>query len=370
MVDVATGIISVVIVSGSLYLSNSENTPESCSVRGGQSRGSHAVFAQTLVRNLAKFAVLMVAVSIVTFFLVGISPIDPVQANVGQAAYANMSEAKRAQLASYWGADTPLWERYINWLTSALQGDMGTSLRYNAPVTQVLAARSLNTLALMVTAWVFSGVIGFALGVLAGIKRDTWIDRVVKAYCFVLASTPTFWLGLIMLMVFSVWLGWFPLGFSVPIGKSAAEVNLLDAIHHMILPALTLSIIGVANIALHTREKTIDIMESSYIRFAQARGMSLVQAARVHGLRNVLLPALTLQFASISEIFGGSVLVEQVFSYPGLGQAAVTAGVGGDVALLVGIALVSAALVFGGNVIANVLYCVVDPRIKRGGGAL
>ncbi len=350
-------------------MSISEKTTRLTALRPGKGAESQSVFAQTLLRNVIKFVVLMFAISVVTFILVGMSPIDPVQANVGQAAYANMSEAKRAQLASYWGADTPLWERYINWLVSALQGDMGTSLRYNAPVTQVLATRSLNTLALMATAWVLSGVIGFALGVLAGLKRDTWIDRVVKAYCFVLASTPTFWLGLIMLVIFSVWLGWFPLGFSIPIGKSAADVNIFDAMHHMILPALTLSIVGVANIALHTREKTIDIMESDYIRFAQARGMSRIQAARAHGLRNVLLPALTLQFASISEIFGGSVLVEQVFSYPGLGQAAVTAGVGGDVALLVGIALVSAALVFGGNLIANVLYCVVDPRIKRGGGA-
>lgn len=325
---------------------------------------------RTIVRNLVRFVILMAAVSVVTFFLVGMSPIDPVQANVGQAAYANMSEAKRAQLASYWGADTPIWERYVAWLGSVLQGDMGTSLRYNAPVTQVLATRSLNTCALMAVAWVLSGVIGFALGIVAGLKRGTWIDRIIKGYCFVLASTPTFWLGLIMLIVFAVWLGWFPLGFSVPIGKSAADVGITDALHHMILPALTLSIIGVANIALHTREKMIDIMESDYIRFAQARGMSRMQAARVHGLRNLVLPALTLQFASVSEIFGGSVLVEQVFSYPGLGQAAVTAGVGGDVALLVGIALVSAALVFAGNLVANILYCVIDPRIKRGGDAV
>lgn len=325
---------------------------------------------RTIIRNLVRFVILMAAVSVVTFFLVGMSPIDPVQANVGQAAYANMSEAKRAQLASYWGADTPIWERYIAWLGSVLQGDMGTSLRYNAPVTQVLATRSLNTCALMAVAWVLSGVIGFALGIVAGLKRGTWIDRIIKGYCFVLASTPTFWLGLIMLIVFAVWLGWFPLGFSVPIGKSAADVGITDALHHMILPALTLSIIGVANIALHTREKMIDIMESDYIRFAQARGMSRMQAARVHGLRNLVLPALTLQFASVSEIFGGSVLVEQVFSYPGLGQAAVTAGVGGDVALLVGIALVSAALVFAGNLVANILYCVIDPRIKRGGDAV
>ena len=132
------------------------------------------------------------------------------------------------------------------------------------------------------------------------------------------------------------------------------------------MPALTLSVVGVANIALHTREKMIDIMESDYFLYAVARGEKKWRIIRQHGLRNILLPAITLQFAAISEIFGGSVLVEQVFSYPGLGQAAVTAGLGGDVALLLGIAVVSAALVFTGNLIANILYGVVDPRIRRG----
>ena len=134
----------------------------------------------------------------------------------------------------------------------------------------------------------------------------------------------------------------------------------------MALPALVLSFMGVANIALHTREKTIDVMGGEYMRFATAQGQGGWKAFRRHGLRNVMLPAITLQFASISEIFGGSVLVEQVFSYPGLGQAAVTAGLGGDAPLLVGIALASAAIVFGGNLIANILYGIIDPRIRKG----
>lgn len=322
--------------------------------------------ARFIAKNVLKFVLLMFAVSLVSFALVSLSPIDPVQANVGQAAYVSMSPEKRAQLAEYWGAGVPLWERYTAWLGSALQGDLGTSLRYNAPVVEVIATRALNSLALMTTAWVVSGVLGFAMGIVAGVYRGRLIDRLVKAYCYLLASTPTFWLGLVMLIVFSVWLGWFPFGFSVPIGVAASEVTLADALHHMVLPALTLSIIGVANIALHTREKTIDVLESDYVRFARTRGQTTWQAVRHHGLRNLALPALTLQFASISEIFGGSVLVEEVFSYPGLGQAAVTAGLGGDVALLAGIAVFSAALVFGGNLIANVLYGVVDPRMRKG----
>ena len=310
----------------------------------------------------------MLAVGLVVFALVSMSPIDPVQANVGQAAYVNMSEAKRAQLASYWGGDVPFWERFANWAGALLQGDMGTSLRFNAPVSEVIAHRAANSLALMGIAWLLSGVLGFALGVAAGARRGGALDRVVRSYCFLLASTPTFWLGLLILMVFAVQLGWFPIGFSVPIGVSAADVTLADAAHHLVLPALTLSVTGVANIALHTREKVVDVLESDYVRFARARGESELSVIIHHGLRNVALPAVTLQCAFISEIFGGSVLVEQVFSYPGLGQAAVTAGLGGDVALLAGIALVSAALVFGGNLLANILYGVLDPRMRVGEG--
>lgn len=310
----------------------------------------------------------MLAVGLVVFALVSMSPIDPVQANVGQAAYVNMSEAKRAQLASYWGGDVPFWERFANWAGALLQGDMGTSLRFNAPVSEVIAHRAANSLALMGIAWLLSGALGFALGVAAGARRGGALDRVVRSYCFLLASTPTFWLGLLILMVFAVQLGWFPIGFSVPIGVSAADVTLADAVHHLVLPALTLSVTGVANIALHTREKVVDVLESDYVRFARARGESELSVIVHHGLRNVALPAVTLQCAFVSEIFGGSVLVEQVFSYPGLGQAAVTAGLGGDVALLAGIALVSAALVFGGNLLANILYGVLDPRMRVGEG--
>lgn len=318
-----------------------------------------------ILKQLARFILLMLAVSFITFALVSLSPVDPVQANIGQAAYASMSEAKRAQLASYWGSETSLLERYGNWLVSALQGDLGTSLRYNAPVLSVIGTKALNSLALMAIAWVISGVLGFVLGVLAGTYRGSIFDKMVKAYCFLLASTPVFWLGLILLMIFAVSLKWFPVGFSVPIGVASSDVGLTEALHHIVLPALTLSITGVANIALHTREKTIDVMEGPYARFAQTRGLSRLSVVLHHGLRNIALPAITLQFASISEIFGGSVLVEEVFSYPGLGQAAVTAGLGGDAALLAGIAILSAVLVFGGNLIANILYGVIDPRIRK-----
>ena len=266
--------------------------------------------ARYVVSQLGRFLLLMMAVAVVTFALVSLSPVDPLQANVGQAALMSMSEEKRAALAAYWGADTPMLERFLAWAGDLLHGDLGMSPRYNAPVAEVIASRAANSLALMGVAWVVSGVLGFVLGVAAALREGRLLDRFVCGYCFVLAASPTFWVGLLLLMVFSVWLGWFPLGFSVPVGVAAADVTFADALHHMALPAITL------------------------------------------------------QFSQIAEIFGGSVLVEEVFSYPGLGQAAVTAGLGGDVALLAGIALVSAALVFTGNLAANLIYGLVDPRMR------
>ncbi len=324
----------------------------------------HLLFAG---KNLIRMVLLLFAVSVVTFALVSASPIDPLQANVGQAALGSMSEEQKEKLRSYWGVDTPPVERYLNWMTDALRGDLGTSLLYRQPVTRVIAVKLSNSLFLMGIAWILSGVLGFLLGIIAGVFKGRLADRVIRGYSLLIASTPAFWLALLLLMVFAVWLKVLPIGLSVPIGVEASGVTFLDRVRHAILPAATLSITGVSNIALHTREKMIDIMASDYVLFARARGESTWKIVLRHGLRNVLLPAITLQFASISEIIGGSVLVEQVFSYPGLGQAAVAAGTGSDVPLLMGITLITAAIVFLGNFAANLLYGAVDPRIRKGG---
>ena len=325
---------------------------------------THLIF---ILKNLIRMGLLLAAVSIATFALVAASPIDPLQANVGQAALGTMSEEQQEKLRSYWGVDTPPAERYLNWARDAIRGDMGTSLLYRQPVTEVISVKLANSLFLMGMAWVISGLLGFILGIIAGVYRGRMPDKIIKGYSLLIASTPAFWLALLLLIVFGVWLKILPIGLSVPIGVEASGVTFLDRVRHAILPALTLSITGVSNIALHTREKMIDVMESDYVLFSRARGESLKSIVWHHGIRNVLLPAMTLQFASISEIIGGSVLVEQVFSYPGLGQAAVAAGTGSDVPLLMGITLITAAIVFLGNFIANLLYGTVDPRIRRGG---
>lgn len=318
-------------------------------------------------KNLIKMVLLVIAVSIVAFALMNASPVDPLQANVGQVALGSMSQEQIAKLEEYWGVDAPPVKRYLSWAKDFFTGNMGTSLLYRQDVGSVIAVKLGNSLYLMIIAWILSGLIGFALGVLAGMNRGRGIDKVIKGYCLVISSTPTFWVALLLLIIFGVWLKILPVGFSVPVGVEASGVTFLDRVRHAILPAVTLSITGISNIALHTREKMIDIMESEYVMFARARGESGWQIFKYHGFRNVILPAITLQFASISEIFGGSVLVEQVFSYPGLGQAAVSAGLGSDMPLLMAITVISAVIVFGGNLIADILYKIVDPRIRRGG---
>lgn len=319
-----------------------------------------------LVKQLARMAVLLFLVSAAAFFLVSVSPIDPLKVNVGQAALGSMSQEQIAKLSQYWGTGLPPAERFLSWAGDFIRGDLGTSLLYRRPVSQVIGVKLRNSLWLLAISWAVSGIVGFALGTLAGANRGKAVDKVISAYALITASTPAFWLALVFLIVFAVRLQVLPIGLSVPIGMEAAEVTLKDRVVHGILPCLTLTISGMSGILLHTREKMIQVMESDYVLFAKARGESKSRIVFHHGIRNVLLPALTLQLASVSEIFGGSVLVEQVFSYPGLGQAAVTAGLGGDVPLLLGITVISASIVFTGNFIANVLYGVVDPRMRRG----
>lgn len=312
-----------------------------------------------------RMLVLIFLVSIFAFVLLSLSPVDPLQTNVGQAAIGSMSPEQVEKLRAYWGVDTPPIERYLSWASDFIRGDMGISLLYRRPVTAVIRERLANSLWLLLTAWICSGILGFFLGCFAGRKRGGLCDRLVTGWSLIAAGTPAFWIAMVILMIFAVRLKWFPIGLSIPIGASMEEITVLDRIRHAVLPACTLCMTGISSIALHTREKMIAVMESDYVLFARARGESELSILLRHGIRNVLIPAITLQFASVSEIIGGSVLVEQVFSYPGLGQAAVTAGLGSDVPLLLGITVVTALMVFGGNLTANILYEIVDPRIRK-----
>ncbi|WP_370453001.1 ABC transporter permease [Sporosarcina sp. BI001-red] len=320
---------------------------------------------EVLLRKCVRLVLLLIGVSLLSFMLVKSSPIDPVRAYIG-ADMMTVSPEQLERISSYWGLDRNPLEQFVHWMKAVFHGDLGTSMIYRTPVADLIAERLGATLLLTGGAWILSGILGFMLGVFSGLNTGTFVDKGIRLYCYVLASSPGFWVGLLFLMFFAVHLGWFPVGLGTPAGLLAGEVTWMDRLHHVILPIATLSILGVANVALHTREKVIEIYQQPFIQFAKGKGMKGLRLFRLHGFRSVLLPAVSMHFASFGEIFGGAIVAEQVFSYPGMGKALVEAGLGGDVPLLLGMVLASALFVFVGNLLADVLYIAVDPRLRKG----
>ena len=312
--------------------------------------------------KLIRFVILMIIVAIFSFILLDLSPINPVGVYLKGAA---VSESQRAMLESYFGVNAPLPTKIYHWLLDIIQGNLGTSLIYRAPVIDIIIEKFKASFVLMAISWVLSGIIGFALGIVAGKNKGSWIDKVIKVYCYAIQSAPSFWVGMLILMVFAVYLGWFPIGFGVPIGVRSTDATFMEWASRLVLPTLTLSLVGLAPITMYTRNELIQVLSSDYVLFAKSRGEKGWDLIKNHGIRNILLPAITLQFLSFSELFGGAILVEQVFSYPGIGQTAVAAGLQSDVPLFLGIVLFSAIFVFVGNLLADLSYYLIDPRIKE-----
>ncbi|MEX0831286.1 MAG: ABC transporter permease [Nitriliruptoraceae bacterium] len=311
----------------------------------------------------ARLVLLLAGVAVGAFLLLEASPLDPVDAYVG-AEIARVGPEQRAMIAERWGFDDPAPVKFARWIGNVAQGDLGTSSIFNAPVTEVISTRFRTSLTLLAAAWVLSGIIGFTFGVIAAMRRDRLADKVIRWLAYTFASAPTFWVGLLMLALFAVQLGWAPVCCATPIGVDPATATLGQRLAHLALPAITLSLIGIAPIALHTREQVIDVLASDHVTFARAQGEKGWPLIRHRVLRNAAVPAFTLQFASLSELLGGSILAEQVFNYPGLGRATVEAGLRGDLPLLLGIALFAALFVYIGNLLGDIIATRIDPRIS------
>lgn len=308
--------------------------------------------------------VLITLVALASFTLVAASPVDPVAA-LFKAEVLRLSPEQRERIAEKWGLNDPAPVRFGKWAANVSKGDLGRSMVYDAPVAKIIAERFVSSFMLMSLAWIFSGILGFGLGLLAGSLEGSFVDRIIRGYAMVLASAPTFWVAIVLLLVFAVHFGWAPVCCSAPPGYLPHEVSFWQRLHHLVLPVITLSMLGIAQVTLHTRDKVREVMESDYVVLARAQGLGKWARAWRHGLRNGALPALTLHFAHAGELFGGSILAETVFSYPGLGQATVEAGTRGDAALLLGISLFAAMFVFAGNTLADIFARLVDPRMDR-----
>ncbi len=314
------------------------------------------------IRLITRFISLILAIIILTFTLVEYSPLNPYKVIM---ADAHLKVEQKEVLVEKWGLKKPISTKISIWINNASKGDLGESLYFNKNVVTIIKDGATNSFVLMLTSWVLTLVIGVVLGILMGLYKDSLFDNVVKGFAYLFSSTPSFWVGILILLVFAVHLKLFPTGMAYPIGKSINDVTLSQRIHHMVLPCLTLTITSLSNILLHTRTKIIETLQSDYALYDKARGYSDFRIILRHGIRNILLPIITFHFSSIGELFGGSTLTETVFSYPGLGSITVLAGIKGDVYLLLGVTIIMAIFVFSGNLIADILYPLVDPRIKE-----
>lgn len=226
--------------------------------------------ALTIGKKIIRGITLLIGVSVLAFILTKISPVDPVLASVNYDS--SLTKEQYDAIAKYWGLDKPSVTQYFIWLKNFVTGDLGNSRIHRQPVKEIIAARAGTSAALMGFSWILSGIIGFCLGTIAAFKRGKLSDKVIKWISYLQISVPTFWIGLMFLLIFSVKLKLFPIGISSPISMLKSEVSLADKIRHLILPVFTLSVLGIANVTLHTREKMLDVLNSEYVIFARARG--------------------------------------------------------------------------------------------------
>ncbi|MCD1127194.1 ABC transporter permease [Jinshanibacter sp. LJY008] len=307
---------------------------------------------------------LLLMVAAGTFVLLSFSPVDPIRAYIGNDLL-HVPPEQYAQIAARWGLDQPLWRRFLLWLKQLIQGDLGYSMVYNAPVTEVITQRFLTSFMLLASAWILSGVLGIALGLIAGRYLNRWPDSIIRTLCYLLSSLPTFWIGILLLAFFSIKLEWTPICCAWPPGLTGSEATVAQRLHHLILPTIALGLLGVGNIALHTRSRIEEVTQSEFIYYAHAQGDKGWSLIKFHMLRHALTPAICLQFASLGELLGGALLAEKVFAYPGLGQATIDAGLRGDVPLLLGIVLFITLLVFIGNTCAAILLNRINAPLRR-----
>jgi peptide/nickel transport system permease protein len=300
-----------------------------------------------IARRIAQSLLILLGVSFITFLLLYILPADPAAQIAGRSATPETLSNIRAQL----GLDQPLLIQYWNYITNLLQGDFGRSYLQKTDVSSLIASRIGPSLSLMFFAILVELIIGISAGVFSAIKRGKFADNALMISSFVAVSAPQFIVSILVLYIFAVKLGWFPIGgYGTPI--------------HYVLPALTLGILGSGWYSRVMRSSMLDVMRQDYIRTARAKGAPLSRIIRVHAIKNAILPIVAMIGIDIGIFMGGIVVVESVFGWPGIGQLAWQAIQRVDIPIIMGVTLVSAIAIVLGNLLADLLAPFIDPRIK------
>jgi peptide/nickel transport system permease protein len=300
----------------------------------------------------------LLGVTILTFVLLHLAPGNLAQTLAGE----NASRAQVARITHELGLDRPIYEQYGIWLGKLVHGDLGFSYRRQAPVISLIAERIGRTLLLMGSALLLSIAVAVPLGVYQAVRRNTLFDRAASALVFVAWSMPTFWFGTILIAIFAVNLRWSPVG-----GMQTIDTISFDwpsRLAHLILPAITLAIVSLAGWSRYIRGSMVEQLQEDYTRTATAKGLPATAVLFRHTLRNALIPFITLLGGTIPALFGGAVITEQIFAYPGMGQLFWQSATDRDYFTLLGMTVITAVLVILGNLLADVLYGVVDPRVR------
>ncbi|WP_327085654.1 ABC transporter permease [Nonomuraea sp. NBC_01738] len=307
------------------------------------------------------FAVpLLVAVTAGMFALASASPFDPVRQYLGDRAMTTAPEVVE-RIRANWALDRPVMEQYATWLGNLVRGDLGESRSFHRPVLEIVAERLPWTLLATGSAIVLMLAASLVLGTLAAWKKGSWLDRVITGGAFANESAPVFWLALLAVYVFAVRLGWLPAG-----GLSDAAATTLDPLdvaRHLVLPVVVLAISQSSWLVLYVRESVIATLREDFVTGARARGLAERTVVTRHALRAALLPFLTLLGARIPELVTGAILVETVFSWPGVASASVQAALSVDFPLLAALTLLGTIAVLLGNLLADLAYHKADPRV-------
>lgn len=305
----------------------------------------------------------LVFVICVNFFLFRVVPTDPFASLLRGR---NVPREVVDNIRSSFGLDQPLFNQFLLYLRETFTGNLGISFQSRQPVWDEIASRIPSTVALVGTAAFFSAILGTVGGIIAGWRRNTWKDHSITSSTMVLYSMPDFWLGMLLLVGFAVVLGWFPVGGMSTVGSSATGIPMvIDYLRHLFLPALTLTLAYLGEYALVTRSSLLEVMNEDYLTVARAKGLRDVVVRNRHALPNALLPVVTLAALNVGFILSGAIAVEAVFSWPGLGKATADAIRGPDYPMIQGLFLVFSASVILFNLIADVLYLYLDPRVEE-----
>jgi peptide/nickel transport system permease protein len=310
-----------------------------------------------VLHRLGQSLVLLVLVSMIGFGLLHLTPGGPLSQF---ALTPGMSAATLARLSHQMGLDRPLPIQYAEWAGHLLRGDWGRSYRDQQPVLAIIVSHLWATLELMVSSTLLAIIFGTWVGVLGAIRRYSLADYLATIGAMVGLSIPTFWFGLVMIYLFSVWLGWLPSGDMYTNG----DASLLDYARHLVLPCLVLTLVTIATWSRYMRASMLDVISQDYIRTARAKGLRPRAVLVHHALRNALLPMITVAGLQLPTLLGGALVTETVFTWPGMGRLFLDSISYRDYPVVMGLLMFSALLVLLGNLVADLLYVVADPRIR------